>query len=211
MAIPQRKTHLLPFLGFHKRGIAPATAVPAQAFFENTPLSSTNNPNNQYQNFGGNIPQGVELDITHLAITPTISFAILEASGTADDAYNYYLANTIVRVKLGSTPVFTLPLKHIVPMRSFLDADGAWMFDTPESREHFFELPAPIHVKSGGKISVEITPAAGLTTAASAATNPHFPNLDGAAASTFRSYCHDVELLGYQHTDDEGVTVGNMA
>lgn len=211
MAVNPRKLYMLPFLGFHKRGVAPATVVPSQSFFENTPTSTTNNPNGQYQNFGGNLPEKVELDVTHIAITPTFSFAILEASGTADDAYNYYLANTIVKIKLGSTPVFTLPLKHIVPVRSFLDADGAWMFDAPESREHFFELPAPIHVKGGGKIVVDIIPATGLTTAASAATNPHFPNLDGAAATTFRSYCHDVELLGYQHTDDESVTVGNMA
>lgn len=206
--IPQRRNYQLPFMGNHKIAVAPATTITGTIkFFESELQSGPTNPNRQYQNFGGPLSDKVELDILAMSIIPNINFALLEVGGTTDDAFNYFATCSYVKLYVGNLPRAAFPLILLIPQQVVLDADGSWIIQVPENRAEMFELPAPIHVPPSSKIIVELIPAAGLTTGASAATVPHYPGISGGGSNS-RAFVIDTTIVGIQHTDSLEVVVG---
>lgn len=126
--------------------------------------------------------------IDRVEILPRIALAVLEATGTDEDAYHYYITGTQVKFKVDNVEVFEAPLFMFLPHRSVGNGQGTDVL-VSKTTDFSVKLPEPIEIPAGSNLTVVITPPNGLTTAAAAATNSHYPgvNVAGSTGSTARS------------------------
>lgn len=156
-------------------------AMPEKTFFEaGVTLPKSFTGTKTYPN--GFTNETVRLD--RVEILPRISFAVLEASGTDEDAYHLFLTGTQVRFKVDNTEVFEAPLFFFTGQRPVGNGQGTDVLLT-KTGDFSVRLPAPIVIPAGSQLTVTVTPpvGGGLTTLAAAATNPHYPNVNVAGSS----------------------------
>lgn len=126
--------------------------------------------------------------VDRVEILPRVAFAVLEASGTDEDAYHYFVTGTQVKFKIDNVEVFDAPLFMFLPHRSVGNGQGTDVL-VSKTNDFSVKLPEPIEIPAGANLTVVVTPPAGLTSAAAAATNSHYPNVNvvGSTGSTARS------------------------
>ncbi len=134
--------------------------------------------------------------IDRVEIIPRIALAVLEASGTDEDAYHFFVTGTQVKFKVGNTEVFEAPLFMFLPHRSVGNGQGTDVL-VSKTQDFSVKLPEPIEIPAGSQLTVIVTPPAGLSTAATAATNSHYPNVNGANTTGTTARSCALHFYGY--------------
>lgn len=151
-----------------------ATSVTPKTFFDKTVNSTVGVNFTGKRTYPDGGLQNAYVEITHAKIVPNVAFAVLIASGTAADAYNYFIAGTQLEWKVGDTMVFEHNLGYLLPHTSVGVGAGTNTIIS-YTDQNYIELPEPIRIPKGENLSIVVTPPASMTTAAdAAATNTHY-------------------------------------
>lgn len=156
---------------------ASASSVGTKTFFDKTVNSTVGVAFTGTRTYPDSGLQNSYVEISHAKIVPNVAFAVLISSGTAADAYNYFIAGTQIQWKVGDTMVFEHNIGLLLPHVSVGVGAGTNSIIS-YTDQNYVELPEPIRIPKGENLSVVVIPPTGMTTAAdAAATNTHYLNI----------------------------------
>ncbi len=181
------------------------TAIhPVGTAFASTKLFSKNKGQKLPQSLQNlELPSSLPIQINAICVQPVIKFVAGEVGQSVKEQWFAWLNLTNVEVFKGDTPLYRIPLIHCLPYNVVYDAAGDALTYFHKANP-FTALPEPVTLMPGDDGGVNLVKADeySLTTAASAAGNPHLNSGAGGLSTSIittegRAFYTRV-LLAYQ-------------
>lgn len=191
-----------PFYGRHTQLIENLNPI---TFFADSNTAYPNATKVIYQNFGGALKEGLDLDILAISIDPSIQLAEIETGSGEADAMRHFLTHSLVELKIGGRLVSSAPLRIFTPQSVYrAPVSGGYIADIKDYYD-VVPLPAPATIQSGEALEIIIKPAPGLTLATLAATSPHAPQVTTQTQVSGRAHNIQVAFTAIQYANSAGV------
>lgn len=174
---PQNATEQNTFaIGIDTAFFAPATSITSQNFFD-----SSRNVQRPYRTSVLTVlAQQKGVVITALSLMSNLELAALEVGATVAKDLQVFYQYSYIDITILGKKEDSIPLTDLLP---YYITNYNGTVANPLKFSPLFFLPSPIEVPAGGDIQFTLNPVAGYTTAAAAATNPHYPGANQNLAS----------------------------